>query len=382
MILQSHPSGADAWFVVATPTSLLALPATEARRVSELTSRLGGDDGFRAALESLVGAGIASAPSFALLDGDGAVLRVVLRGDAAVAANVSGADVTFSGAGMATWTERVLEQAGSLQLTVPGSTWTVLLAVGSAEIVVTPAENTLVPHAEAEVVSAAVPVSPVPVPVPVQTHAHADADSEPYDFLFGDTIYRTQAGAAIRIPNPDPEQPGDHDGQTMLAEDLGLAGRMPATREVVVSAVSEATVLAPIPSRAAPVTELAATTAAAQAPSLPLGATLQLERADGSRESLSRAVLIGRSPAASPAAPGHEPRLLAIPDDPDISRTHLRVAVEGDAVVVTDLGSKNGTLITLPGASPRKLRASEPTVVLPGTLIDLGGGTAFTVRED
>jgi len=49
---------------------------------------------------------------------------------------------------------------------------------------------------------------------------------------------------------------------------------------------------------------------------------------------------------------------------------------------VTDLGSKNGSIITLPGAAPRKLRASEPTVVLPGTLIDLGGGTTFTVRED
>ena len=77
-----------------------------------------------------------------------------------------------------------------------------------------------------------------------------------------------------------------------------------------------------------------------------------------------------------------EARLITIVDDPDISRTHLRVAVEGDAVVVTDLGSKNGSIITLPGAAPRKLRASEPTVVLPGTLIDLGGGTTFTVRED
>jgi len=38
--------------------------------------------------------------------------------------------------------------------------------------------------------------------------------------------------------------------------------------------------------------------------------------------------------------------------------------------------------VTLPGGSPRKLRGGEPTVVLPGTLIDLGGGITFTVRED
>jgi hypothetical protein len=91
-------------------------------------------------------------------------------------------------------------------------------------------------------------------------------------------------------------------------------------------------------------------------------------------------VLIGRSPAAP--GPASDARLIAIADDPDLSRTHLRVAVEGTAVVVTDLGSKNGSIITLPGTAPQKLRASEPTVVLPGTLIDLGGGTIFTVRED
>jgi hypothetical protein len=207
----------------------------------------------------------------------------------------------------------------------------------------------------------------------------ADPDSEAYDFLFGDTIYRTQAGASIRIPNPDPERPGDHDGQTLLAEDLGLAGRSEAPEASgafaasLASAASEATVLAPIPphANAAP---------PEPAPSLPLAVALQLERADGSRESLSRPVLIGRSPAAS--SDGSDVRLITIADDPDISRAHLRVAVEGDVVVVTDLGSKNGSIVTLPGSPPRKLRVSEPTVVLPDTLIDLGGGTTFTVRED
>jgi hypothetical protein len=205
-----------------------------------------------------------------------------------------------------------------------------------------------VPHVESET------PRPQPIAAPLPDR-DADADETAYDFLFGDTIYRTQAGASIRIPNPDPERPGDHDGQTMLADDLGLAGRPPSRPEH-------------------------------PAPSPPAAPALQLERADGSRESLAQPVLIGRSPAASGSAgsgqPSAVPRLITVLDDPDISRTHLRVAVEGDVVVVTDLGSKNGTLITLPGAAPRKLRASEPTVVLPGTLIDLGGGTVFTVRED
>ena len=389
MILQSQPSGADAWLVVAGASSLLALPAGESGRIAELAAGLDAPDGFRLVLETLVGQGIASAPPFALLDGDAAVLRVVVRGDAAVAAQLADGEVVFSGLGMATWTERVVEGVTRVRLTVPGSTWTVLFEADAApggrspEIVpqkapetvaassaASPAENTWGPDAGPE-------RSRPEQPRPVIEEPRADPDSEAYDFLFGDTIYRTQAGASIRIPNPDPQRPGDHDGQTMLASDLGRSTAGGADGDPA----SEATVLAPIPPRSAPVpTDQAPTDRAEHAPSLPLGPTLQLERADGSREALNRPVLIGRSPAASGSA--SEARLITIVDDPDISRTHLRVAVEGDAVVVTDLGSKNGSIITLPGAAPRKLRASEPTVVLPGTLIDLGGGTTFTVRED
>ncbi|HEY4153399.1 MAG TPA: hypothetical protein VGM38_08770, partial [Pseudolysinimonas sp.] len=111
MILQSHPSGDDGWLVVAGSARILALPAAESARVDGLLARLAEVDGFRTALESLVSVGIAQAPAFALLDGDAQVLRVVLRGDAAVTANVQGAEVTFSGQGMSTWTERVLEGA-------------------------------------------------------------------------------------------------------------------------------------------------------------------------------------------------------------------------------------------------------------------------------
>ncbi|MES1212699.1 MAG: hypothetical protein ABUT11_04040, partial [Leifsonia sp.] len=313
MILQSHPSGDDGWLVVTGAARVLALPAGESARVEALVERLLQADGFRAALESLVSAGIASAPPFALLDGDTEVLRVVLRGDAVVTATVHGAEVTFSGQGMSTWTERVLEGATAVELTVPGSTWTIALdaprqAAATHEVAVAadpirPADP--VPAAETAVDGETTLVPGAP-PQPVLDEPDADPDSEAYDFLFGDTIYRTQAGVSVRIPNPDPQRPGDHDGQTMLADDLGLRGR------------------------AAPVDLIVAD----PAPSLPLGPALQLERADGSRESLSRPVLIGRAPTAGGAGAGSgtgaEPRLITILDDPDISRTHLRVAVEGD----------------------------------------------------
>ena len=51
-------------------------------------------------------------------------------------------------------------------------------------------------------------------------------------------------------------------------------------------------------------------------------------------------------------------------------------------MVVTDLHSRNGTMIVLPGASPQKLRSGEPTTVVLGTVIDLGSGATLTVEAD
>ncbi len=388
MILQSQPSDAPSWMLIASPTCVLALPAAAATAFDEarLAAALASIDGFRTTLELLVAGGIAGAPSFALVDGDATVARVVLRGETSVTVTSIDpeiAELTIGGTGMATWSERVLEGARSLHLRVPGSTWT--LHLGPAVVApvtapsTTPPAPVVRPEAAAVAEATLVPSSQIEVPVAVVAGTDADA-SEGYDFLFGDTIYRTRAGASIRIPNPDPERPGDHDGRTMLAADLGLHEPPPA--------VSEATVIAPIPGHvrapAVPALPQAPPTDPPTDPAPRMPATLQLERADGGRESLGIPVLIGRAPSVSGSAlaSGPRPRLITIPDDKDISRSHVRVAVEGDAVVVTDLASKNGTVVTLPGASPRKLRSGEPTVVLPGTLIDLGGGVRFIVRED
>jgi hypothetical protein len=57
----------------------------------------------------------------------------------------------------------------------------------------------------------------------------------------------------------------------------------------------------------------------------------------------------------------------------------VQFAVEGGTVVVTDLHSRNGTTITLPGKTPQLLRQGESTSVLVGTVVDLGGGVTITV---
>jgi pSer/pThr/pTyr-binding forkhead associated (FHA) protein len=65
----------------------------------------------------------------------------------------------------------------------------------------------------------------------------------------------------------------------------------------------------------------------------------------------------------------------------DISRTHAQITAEGGTVVVTDLHSSNGTLVTLPGKPAQKLRPGEPSAVIVGTIIDLGDGATLTVCE-
>lgn len=108
--------------------------------------------------------------------------------------------------------------------------------------------------------------------------------------------------------------------------------------------------------------------------------TLSLELPDGSREPIDTVVLVGRAPSARVG--DRASRLVRLTGDSDISRTHASVAVEGGTVVVTDLGSRNGTIVRIPGHPAQRLREGEPTPVLVGTIIDFGGGLELNVRDD
>ena len=50
----------------------------------------------------------------------------------------------------------------------------------------------------------------------------------------------------------------------------------------------------------------------------------------------------------------------------DISRSHVRFGIDGWLVQVTDLGSTNGTLVTVPGQQPVRLRPHDPFTILAG----------------
>jgi pSer/pThr/pTyr-binding forkhead associated (FHA) protein len=87
---------------------------------------------------------------------------------------------------------------------------------------------------------------------------------------------------------------------------------------------------------------------------------------------LDRDVIMGRNPRTDFAgADGADrPHVVKLPAaGGDVSRTHLRVSLDGWHVLVTDLNSTNGTLVTLPGRDPLQLRPGEPVPIQPGTIV-------------
>jgi hypothetical protein len=183
-----------------------------------------------------------------------------------------------------------------------------------------------------------------------------------YDNLFDATVVRSVQDAAVRPPSEEevaadaaaesePEPDGDHDGMTVMSGDL--AARRAARKAGGV----------------------------ASPPAPPASPRYALALSTGGEEPLAGSAIVGRSPSVSKVSGGSVPKLIAIPGDQDISRNHVQFAVEGDTVVVTDLHSRNGTSVVLPGKSPQLLRQGEPTSVLVGTIVDLGGGVTITVKE-
>jgi hypothetical protein len=168
-----------------------------------------------------------------------------------------------------------------------------------------------------------------------------------------DAAVRTEAPADDETPAEQQaaEQPaeGDHDGSTVLASSITRTGRQRRPR------------------------------GKAAAPAAP---SIAVVLPTGAREPLEGALVLGRSPSVSGVPGGQLPRLVTLSSgDQDISRSHVRIALEGGTVVVTDLHSRNGTTIVLPSGETQKLRGGEPTPVILGTVVDLGGGVELRLEE-
>ncbi|CAN5417035.1 hypothetical protein BH10ACT4_BH10ACT4_02170 [soil metagenome] len=95
---------------------------------------------------------------------------------------------------------------------------------------------------------------------------------------------------------------------------------------------------------------------------------------------LDAPALIGRRPVSPRIAIGGVPRLVRVPSPGrEVSSTHVELRQQGASVIVTDLRSTNGTVVSIPGSSSQKLRQGESLVVSAGTVVDIGDGNTVEI---
>jgi len=93
-------------------------------------------------------------------------------------------------------------------------------------------------------------------------------------------------------------------------------------------------------------------------------------------------VIVGRRPRLPRIVQGVRPRLVVV-DSPQklVSGSHLSIRQIGSSLVVTDLRTTNGSMVTVPGAPTRRMRQSESVVVKAGTQVDIGDGIVLYILE-
>lgn len=91
------------------------------------------------------------------------------------------------------------------------------------------------------------------------------------------------------------------------------------------------------------------------------------------------AVVVGRAPDATKGPRGA--RVMRVPSpSSDISRSHLMVEAQDWDIVVTDLGSTNGTTILPTGEQSFELESDASVRVGLGTVLDLGDGVSLRIE--
>lgn len=388
-MLDYRPDDRGRWLVAVRDDALLMLPADRGDDLRALWPGLGSTDAAARVIDRLAAGGLASTPSFALVVRERAAgtARAVVRGPITVRLG----DVEVSGEQVSTWQERVVGGAPAVRIAADGAgsgapgadapvprdrpaMLPLVAGAVAAAVVEWPADD-----AGGQVASraAAVPAPAVDRPdertmVPDDTVVGFSRTERPSiprasDAAAGGADAEAAASTVVIVPPPGiavdasaaPQSAparagvlGDHDGLTVAGSDIRRL-REARERERAASRPADGPDTAP---------------------------ALALRLPDGSIEPIVGELVLGRAPAIGRASGARMPRPVVIgAGDPDISRTHLRVAVEGGTAVVTDLESRNGTHVVAPGQPPVRLRPTEATPVLPDTVIDLGGGWSLQV---
>lgn len=154
-------------------------------------------------------------------------------------------------------------------------------------------------------------------------------------------------------PPPPPSRPpvvpaspwADHDGETVMAENLQAALAAVSPGRSVAQAPSCARLL--VPGR----------------PAVPL----------------DRSTLVGTRPQLTRAHGDKLPQLVAVESpNGEISRNHVELRVEGVHVLAIDLNSTNGTVLLRVGSDPVRLQPGEPNMLVSSDRLDLGDGLVLS----
>jgi len=419
--------------VVVTPHGLVVVGGeVSSALVARLWEEVSAGRGLAAVLEALTGAfgtSLSAIPPFVVALSEQSAVRLAVRGSLSVRVVGGAGTEVISGAGVTTWSERVIAAVTRVEIDVRADAASPTLPVGDGVVLASAVEWLPVPAAApdpepvaprepepdrpamAPVVPPASPPAPrgpwsafdaeSPTPRPdaaalidsaaVSSLTDADTLLPPdstrgvgendagappadesattgYDHLWGATVARVVEDAAVRNEegeegkeaeeHDDDAAAGDHDGATVtVAQARALRDSRPSVERTD----------QPAPPPLAP-------------PRPPAPGRVRVST--GQVLTLDRTVVIGRRPRSTRVTGTDLPHLVAV-DSPqqDISRSHVELRAEGDSIVAIDLHTTNGTTLRRSGVDPMRLHPGEPTVVVPGDVIDLGDDITVVIES-
>lgn len=198
-----------------------------------------------------------------------------------------------------------------------------------------------------------------------------------------DTVIR-RAGPVVPGAGPDSDSdPGSDDGvlgDTVIRPAAGATDQPPAA----VDDVDPEDTVVRVPARpgAGPSPFLGAAPGLPAVPAVPAAPTARVPsiRIGDRTFRLDHPVVIGRRPSLPRVTRGPQPELVTVRSTyGQVSSSHVRMHAEGEAVVVQDLRSTNGTVVRPAGAPAYRMASGASIVALTGTVVEIGDGNAIEV---
>lgn len=195
----------------------------------------------------------------------------------------------------------------------------------------------------------------------------------------GDTVIR---GAGPVLPGAGPDSDSDDGvlGDTVIRPPVGAPGQPPAA----VDDVDPEDTVVRVPARpgagAGPFVGAApGLPAVPSVPAAPAARVPSIRIGDRTFR-LDHPVVIGRRPSLPRVTHGPQPELVTVRSAyGQVSSSHVRMHAEGEAVVVQDLRSTNGTVVRPAGAPAYRMASGASIVALTGTVVEIGDGNAIEV---